>query len=71
MTTGALRAKFTRWVVGVSAVALLIANTMNIASDLSGMAIASAHMLSWLYVAFGMGRRLLTWTPIGPRRRTS
>src|SRR5579863_8752679 len=41
---GALREKFPRWVVGIIAIALLIANTINIASDLSGMADA-AEML--------------------------
>src|SRR6476660_1410008 len=35
---GALRAKFPRWVVGLMSLALLAANTINIASDLSGMA---------------------------------
>ncbi|MBV8820284.1 MAG: divalent metal cation transporter, partial [Acidobacteriaceae bacterium] len=56
---GALRQKFPRWLVGVIALALLIANTINIASDLSGMADA-AHMLgagrSAVYVwVFGLG----------------
>lgn len=56
---GALRAKFPRWVVGVMALALLIANTINIGSDLAGMADA-AEMLglgsSHLYVVlFGVG----------------
>jgi NRAMP (natural resistance-associated macrophage protein)-like metal ion transporter len=56
---GALRAKFPRWVVGVMALALLIANTINIGSDLAGMADA-AEMLglgsSHLYVVlFGAG----------------
>lgn len=41
---GALRAKFPRWVVGLMSLALLAANTINIASDLSGMADA-AEML--------------------------
>lgn len=56
---GALRAKFPRWVVGVMALALLIANTINIGSDLLGMADA-AQMLglgsSHLFVVlFGAG----------------
>lgn len=56
---GALRAKFPRWVVGVMALALLIANTINIGSDLLGMADA-AQMLglgsSHVYVVlFGAG----------------
>ncbi len=61
---GAMRQKFPRWVVGVIALALLIANTVNIASDLSGMADA-AQMLgagpSRVYVwVFGLGICLLT-----------
>ncbi len=56
---GALREKFPRWVVGLIATALLIANTINIASDLSGMADAaemlgagSSHWYVWI---FGLG----------------
>lgn len=56
---GALRAKFPRWVVGAIAVALLTANTINIASDLAGMADAaemlgagSSHWYVWI---FGLG----------------
>ena len=56
---GALREKFPRWVVGLIAVTLLIANTINIASDLSGMADAaemlgagSSHWYVWI---FGLG----------------
>ena len=61
---GAFRAKFPRWVVGGLALALLIANTINIASDLAGMADA-AEMLgggpSHLYVVvFGAGICLAT-----------
>jgi Mn2+/Fe2+ NRAMP family transporter len=61
---GAMRQKFPRWVVGLIALALLIANTINIASDLSGMADA-AQMLgagpSRVYVwVFGLGVCLLT-----------
>jgi Mn2+/Fe2+ NRAMP family transporter len=56
---GAMREKFPRWIVGTIAVILLAANTINIASDLSGMAYA-AEMLgagpSRLYVwLFGLG----------------
>ncbi len=56
---GALREKFPRWLVGVFAVALLIANTVNIAADLAGMGDA-AEMLgagpSQYYEAlFGLG----------------
>ena len=56
---GALREKFPRWVVALIAVSLLIANVINIASDLSGMADA-AEMLGagsshvWVWV-FGLG----------------
>jgi NRAMP (natural resistance-associated macrophage protein)-like metal ion transporter len=61
---GALRAKFPRWVVGTMALALLIANIINIGSDLSGMADA-AEMLglgsSHVYVLlFGIGICLAT-----------
>jgi Mn2+/Fe2+ NRAMP family transporter len=61
---GAMRQKFPRWVVGLIALALLIANTINIASDLAGMADA-AQMLgagpSRVYVwVFGLGICLLT-----------
>ena len=61
---GAFRAKFPRWVVGVLALALLIANTINIASDLAGMADA-ASMLGGgsprIYVVvFGAGICLAT-----------
>ena len=56
---GALRLKFPRWLVGLAAMALLVANIINIASDLAGMADA-AEMLgagsSHVYVAvFGVG----------------
>ena len=43
--SGALHKKFPRWLIGVAAVALLIANTINIGADLSGMADA-AEMLT-------------------------
>lgn len=61
---GALRQKFPRWIVGLIALTLLIANTVNIASDLSGMADA-AEMLgggpSEIYVwVFGLGICALT-----------
>ena len=56
---GAFREKFPRWVVAFIALALLVANTINIASDLAGMADA-AEMLgagpSGVYVwVFGLG----------------
>lgn len=61
---GAMRQKFPRWLVGVAVLALLIANIINIAADLAGMADA-AHMLgagpSMLYVwLFGLGISLLS-----------
>jgi Mn2+/Fe2+ NRAMP family transporter len=61
---GAFRQKFPRWTVAIIATALLIANTINIASDLSGMADA-ASMLgggpSGIYVwVFGLGICALT-----------
>ena len=61
---GALREKFPRWLVGVFALALLIANTVNIAADLAGMGDA-AEMLgggpSQFYEAlFGLGICLAT-----------
>jgi Mn2+/Fe2+ NRAMP family transporter len=61
---GALRQKFPRWVVAVISLALMIANTINIASDLAGMADA-AEMLhagpSSIYVwVFGLGICALT-----------
>ena len=56
---GALREKFPRWIVGSIAVILLVANTINIASDLSGMADAAemlgagpSHLYVWI---FGLG----------------
>ena len=56
---GAFRAKFPRWVVGVLALALLIANTINIASDLAGMGDAAKLLIggsTQLYVVlFGLG----------------
>jgi Mn2+/Fe2+ NRAMP family transporter len=56
---GAMRQKFPTWVVGLIAAALLVANVINIAADLAGMADA-AHMLgagpATLYVwLFGLG----------------
>jgi len=56
---GALREKFPRWIVGAIALILLVANTINIASDLSGMADAAemlgagpSHVYVWV---FGLG----------------
>jgi Mn2+/Fe2+ NRAMP family transporter len=61
---GAMLQKFPRWLVGMAVLALLVANIINIAADLSGMADA-AHMLgagpSMLYVwVFGLGISLAT-----------
>ena len=61
---GAFRAKFPRWVVGTLALALLVANTINIASDLAGMADAAAMLgggSARIYViVFGVGICLAT-----------
>ena len=56
---GAFRRKFPRWLVGLASLALLIANVINIGSDLAGMADA-ANMLGWgptrlCVVFFGAG----------------
>ena len=56
---GALRQKFPRWTIALASLALLAANTINIAADLAGMA-DGAHMLGggpstlWV-VVFGLG----------------
>jgi NRAMP (natural resistance-associated macrophage protein)-like metal ion transporter len=56
---GAFRDKFPRWIVGTLSLALLIANTINIASDLSGMGDAAKLLIggpAQLYVVvFGLG----------------
>ncbi|MCA1581514.1 MAG: divalent metal cation transporter [Acidobacteria bacterium] len=62
---GAMKQKFPRWILIIFSVALLIANTINIAADLSGMADA-AEMLSgvnshFFVVAFGAG---IAWATI-------
>src|SRR6202048_3474574 len=44
---GAMKGKFPRWVLVVFSIALLLANTVNIAADLSGMADA-AELLTGL-----------------------
>ncbi|HEY6065296.1 MAG TPA: divalent metal cation transporter, partial [Thermoanaerobaculia bacterium] len=61
---GAMRRKFPKWVLVVFAVGLAAANTLNIASDLAGMADA-AEMLTgvdshWFVVLFGVGIAWLT-----------
>lgn len=61
---GALRQKFPRWTIAAASLALLVANTINIAADLAGMA-DGAHMLgggpagAWV-VVFGLGICLAT-----------
>lgn len=56
--SSALHKKFPKWLIAIAAVALLIANTINIGSDLSGMADA-AEMLTglnshWYVFTFGI-----------------
>lgn len=62
---GAFRQRFPRWLLLVFVVALLIANTINIAADLAGMADAAA-MLSginshWFVIAFAL---LISWATV-------
>ena len=62
---GAMRKKFPKWVLIVFSIALLVANTINIAADLSGMADA-AEMLTGLnshyfVILFGAG---IAWATI-------
>jgi NRAMP (natural resistance-associated macrophage protein)-like metal ion transporter len=56
---GALRQKFPRWALAIAAVALLIANTINVGADLAGMADAAEMMTGWnshwFVVLFGVG----------------
>jgi Mn2+/Fe2+ NRAMP family transporter len=61
---GALRLKIPRWMLVVAAVALFGANSINVGSDLSGMADA-AEMLTglnshWFVIIFGVG--IAYWT---------
>ncbi len=62
---GALRKKFPRWSLVVVAVALLAANTINIASDLSGMADAMETLTEvnshYFVIFFGVG---IAWATI-------
>jgi Mn2+/Fe2+ NRAMP family transporter len=44
---GAMRKKFPKWLLAVFSGGLLIANTINIASDLAGMADAAAMLTGW------------------------
>ena len=62
---GNLKQRFPKWLLLVVVIALLIANTINIAADLAGMADA-ASMLSrinsrWFVVAFAL---LISWATI-------
>jgi NRAMP (natural resistance-associated macrophage protein)-like metal ion transporter len=56
---GALRKKFPRWLLIVACLALLVANTINIAADLAGMADAAEMLTGWnshfFVVLFGVG----------------
>jgi NRAMP (natural resistance-associated macrophage protein)-like metal ion transporter len=56
---GALRKKFPRWLLIVVCLALLVANTINIAADLAGMADAAEMLTGWnshfFVVLFGAG----------------
>jgi NRAMP (natural resistance-associated macrophage protein)-like metal ion transporter len=61
---GALRKKIPRWMLIIAAVALFAANSINVGSDLSGMADA-AEMLTgvnshWFVIVFGVG--ISFWT---------
>lgn len=62
---GALRAKLPRWMLVTAAVALFLANTINIAADLSGMADAAEMLTGWnshyFVVLFGVG---ISWAII-------
>ena len=62
---GNFRLRFPKWLLLVFAVSLLIANTINIAADLAGMAYAAA-MLSginshWFVIAFAL---LISWATV-------
>src|ERR1700691_1168053 len=51
----ALRKKMPRWICIVFVIALLVANTVNVGADLSGMADAAALLVGWnshLFVIF-------------------
>src|SRR5450432_2859748 len=62
---GALRHKFPKWILVVFSIALLLANTINIAADLSGMADAGEMLTGIdshiLVVAFGVA---IAWATI-------
>jgi len=62
---GALRERFPRWSLVLVSIALLIANTINIGADLSGMADAAETLTGWnshyFVVLFGVG---IAWATI-------
>jgi NRAMP (natural resistance-associated macrophage protein)-like metal ion transporter len=62
---GALRGKYPRWVLVAASIALLVANTINIAADLAGMADAAEMLTGWnshlFVVLFGVG---ISWAII-------
>ncbi|HEY2343911.1 MAG TPA: divalent metal cation transporter, partial [Chthoniobacteraceae bacterium] len=62
---GALAQKFPRWVVGVVAVALFIANAINIGADLAGMADAAGMLTKipapWFVFPMGLG---IAWATV-------
>lgn len=62
---GALRDRFPRWSLVIVSIALLIANTINIGADLSGMADAAETLSGWnshyFVVLFGVG---IAWATI-------
>jgi Mn2+/Fe2+ NRAMP family transporter len=60
-----MRKKFPRWLLIVFAAALLFANTINIASDLAGMADAAEILTGWnshvFVVVFGVA---IAWATV-------
>ncbi len=62
---GAMKQKFPKWLLVVFSVALLLANTINIAADLSGMADAAEMLTGWnshfFVVGFGVA---IAWATI-------
>ena len=65
---GALRAKFPRWALVIVGICLFVANTINVAADLAGMADAASLLTGWsshFYVVLlgvGIGAATL-WLP--------
>ncbi|MFZ0304095.1 MAG: divalent metal cation transporter [Terracidiphilus sp.] len=62
---GNLKQRFPKWLLLVVVIALLLANTINIAADLAGMADAASMLLGinsrWFVVAFAL---LISWATI-------